>query len=143
MITMATRCRVSDDTSAIRHGDAKPWRRYDMGMKTLSNLSTLVYSTDPSVRTQRDAPSPAPVDYSRLVPRLSYETKGRKGKGVTVLRDVPLPAVEVDALGKLLRTRCGSGGTTKDGVIEIQGDHRERVAQIVTERGWPLKRVGG
>ncbi len=75
--------------------------------------------------------------------RLSYETKGRKGKGVTIVRGVPLLPADLEALGKQLRSQCGSGGTVKDGVIEIQGDHRSRVEPILQAKGWPVKRTGG
>lgn len=74
---------------------------------------------------------------------MSLETKGRRGKGVTVIKGVPLEDGELVQLGKQLRTMCGSGGTTKDNVIEIQGDHRERVMEKLKTYGWPVKRAGG
>lgn len=77
------------------------------------------------------------------VVRVSLETKGRRGKGVTVIKGVPLDAVALADLGKQLRTACGSGGTCKDGVIEIQGDHRELAMQKLTQYGWVVKRAGG
>jgi len=75
--------------------------------------------------------------------RVSRETKGRKGKGVTLITGVPLPDDELAALGKSLKKRCGSGGTVRDGVIEIQGDHRDLVVTLLQERGWTVKRSGG
>lgn len=74
------------------------------------------------------------------VVRVEQETKGRKGKGVTLITGVPLPPVELAALCTQLKKRCGSGGTVKDGVIEIQGDHGDSVAQELTKRGWTVKR---
>jgi translation initiation factor 1 len=71
------------------------------------------------------------------------ETKGRRGKGVTVIKGVPLDAAALVDLGKQLKTVCGSGGTAKDGIIEIQGDHRELVVQKLAARGWVVKRAGG
>jgi translation initiation factor 1 len=71
------------------------------------------------------------------------ETKGRKGKGVTVITGVPLPLTELKELGKALKKLCGSGGTVKDGVIEIQGDHRDRLVAELATRGWTVKRAGG
>ena len=67
----------------------------------------------------------------------------RRGKGVTLITGVPLQGAELKALGKQLKQRCGSGGTTNDGVIEIQGDHRDVVVEALGERGWTVKRVGG
>jgi len=77
------------------------------------------------------------------VVRVSRETKGRKGKGVTVISGLPLTASELKALGRQLRKACGSGGTVKDGAIEIQGDHRDRLLVELEKRGFPAKRAGG
>ena len=77
------------------------------------------------------------------VVRVSRETKGRKGKGVTLLTGVPLAAAELPALAKRLKNLCGAGGTIRDGVIEIQGDHRDRIVAELQGRGWTVKRVGG
>lgn len=78
------------------------------------------------------------------VVRVSRETKGRGGKAVTLVRGVPLPAQDLVALAKRLRTACGSGGTVKDGVIEVQGDHAERLVTLLTAEGqWVVKRAGG
>ncbi len=68
------------------------------------------------------------------------ETKGRKGKGVTVVENVPLAGDELRSLAKALKQRCGSGGTLKDGVIEIQGEHRNTVTALIAERGWKVRK---
>lgn len=73
--------------------------------------------------------------------RISRETKGRKGKGVTVVTGVPPKDLAV--LGKRLKQVCGSGGTVKDGRIEIQGDHRDRVLQELEKQGLKAKKAGG
>jgi translation initiation factor 1 len=75
--------------------------------------------------------------------RVGRETKGRKGKGVTIITGVPLAQPELEALATQLKKRCGSGGTLKDGIIEIQGDHRDLVVAELQKRGWPVKRSGG
>ena len=75
--------------------------------------------------------------------RLSLESKGRGGKTVTLVRGLPLAAAELEALGKQLRTHCGSGGTVKDGVVEVQGDHAERVLAWLMAQGYAAKRTGG
>lgn len=77
------------------------------------------------------------------VVRVSRSTKGRKGKGVTLVTGAPVPANELPKLCKELKRRCGSGGTVKDGAIEIQGDHRDTVVQLLEARGWTVKRAGG
>lgn len=75
--------------------------------------------------------------------RVSRETKGRKGKGVTLVTGVPLSGDELKALAKVLKARCGSGGTVRDGIIEIQGDHRDLLVAALSEKGWKVKRAGG
>ncbi|MCC7258417.1 MAG: translation initiation factor Sui1 [Gammaproteobacteria bacterium] len=75
--------------------------------------------------------------------RVSRQVQGRKGKGVTVVTGVPLAGAELDALAAQLKKRCGSGGTVKDGVIEIQGDHRDALVALLGQRGWTVKRAGG
>ena len=75
--------------------------------------------------------------------RIGRETKGRKGKGVTVIKGVPLDNDGLARLAKELKRRCGAGGTVKQGVIEIQGDHRERLTEELKKKGWTVKRSGG
>jgi translation initiation factor 1 len=77
------------------------------------------------------------------VVRVSRETKGRGGKAVTVVRGVEADAAGLAALGKELRTLCGSGGTVKDGVIEVQGDHCDRIVAHLQQSGRTVKRAGG
>lgn len=75
--------------------------------------------------------------------RISREVKGRGGKAVTVVRGVPLDAAALVEFGKHLRAACGAGGTVKDGVIEVQGDHVERIMPLLKAKGWAAKRSGG
>ena len=75
--------------------------------------------------------------------RVGRQVQGRKGKGVTVITGLPLNENDLKALARELKTRCGTGGTTKDGVIEIQGDHRELLVEELKKRGWDAKRSGG
>ena len=77
------------------------------------------------------------------VVRVSRETKGRGGKAVTLVKGVALNAEELEALGKKLKATCGSGGTVKDGVIEVQGDHVERVVVALKAQGFNAKRASG
>ncbi|MGQ3052089.1 MAG: translation initiation factor Sui1 [Roseateles sp.] len=77
--------------------------------------------------------------------RISRETAGRKGKGVTVIRGLPLDDAALAACAKQLKALCGSGGTVKDGVVEIQGDHLDKLLAWLKARpeGWTVKRAGG
>lgn len=77
------------------------------------------------------------------VVRVSRETKGRGGKAVTLVRGLALAPDALAALGKQLRTQCGSGGTVKDGVVEVQGDHADRVVALLQQQGHTVKRAGG
>jgi translation initiation factor 1 len=76
------------------------------------------------------------------VVRVSRVSKGRGGKTVTVVKGLALDGIALAALGKQLRTACGSGGTVKDGVIEIQGDHCELVVAALAKHGHQAKRAG-
>jgi len=75
--------------------------------------------------------------------RVSRESKGRGGKTVTLVRGLALDASALEALGKRLRTACGAGGTVREGVLEIQGDHVERVIELLRADGHAVKRAGG
>jgi translation initiation factor 1 len=74
---------------------------------------------------------------------IARDRKGRGGKTVTVVRNLQLTTEDMRALGSQLRKACGAGGTVKDGVIEIQGDHREKVAAKLAELGYRVKFSGG
>jgi translation initiation factor 1 len=120
-------------------------------MKSRSASGGLVYSTDSGrmcpvcrqaiVRCQCSTAGPKPP--SDGVVRVSRETKGRAGKGVTLVRGLALDAPALVALGKQFKIACGSGGTVKDGVIEVQGDHCERVIEMLKSQGFVVKRAGG
>ena len=118
-------------------------------MKSSSN-GGLVYSTDggrmcpacrqPLAQCACKAKA-APVGDG--VVRVSRQTKGRGGKSVTLVKGLALDAAALAVLGKQLRTACGSGGTVKDGVIEIQGDHCDLVMETLRKQGHQPKRAGG
>jgi translation initiation factor 1 len=74
---------------------------------------------------------------------VSRETKGRAGKGVSVVTGVPIGPADLEKLATQLKKRCGTGGTVKDGVIEIQGDHRDTLVAELTKLGFRAKRAGG
>jgi len=119
--------------------------------KRRNSNSGLVYSTDrgkmcptcgqPTSTCQcRGAADKAKGDG---VVRVARETKGRKGKAVTIVTGLPLTTDELQQLAKDLKARCGAGGTVKDGVIEIQGEHRDTLVQELARHGYQAKRAGG
>jgi translation initiation factor 1 len=75
--------------------------------------------------------------------RISRETQGRKGKGVTVISGLALGQTELETLATELKKKCGSGGSVENGRIEIQGDHRDRLVEELSRKGWKTKRSGG
>lgn len=75
--------------------------------------------------------------------RVRRETKGRGGKTVTVVTGVPLQGEELKTLAGELKRRCGTGGTLKDGIIEIQGDHGDTLVAALVAKGFKAKRAGG
>lgn len=93
---------------------------------------------------------PAPERPATKVPpkkpvtlKVGRETAGRRGKGVTTVFDLPFSDAETRDLAATLKQRCGTGGTVKDGRIEIQGDQRERIVAELEKMGYKVKRVGG
>ena len=94
-------------------------------------------------RCQRSKPAVAPAARGDGIVRVGRETKGRRGKGVSVVTGLALGEAELGALATELKRACGSGGTVRDGVIEIQGDHREQLVTELTRRGFKARRAGG
>lgn len=121
-------------------------------MNPRSATGGLVYSTEsgrmcPACRQPiaqcvcaAKATAPAPTDG---VVRVSRETKGRGGKAVTVVRGLGMDAASLGKLAQQLKAACGSGGTVKDGAIEIQGDHCDKVMALLAATGKVVKRAGG
>jgi translation initiation factor 1 len=84
-----------------------------------------------------------PIRKGDGIVRVGRETKGRKGKGVTTITGLALSENGLLELARKLKRLCGSGGTVKDGVIEIQGEHRDRLVEELQKQGYPSKRSGG
>ena len=77
------------------------------------------------------------------VVRVSREVQGRKGKAATVVRGLPLNDADIAEWARKLKAACGSGGMVKDGVIEVQGEHRDKLTTLLAAAGFTVKRVGG
>ena len=111
----------------------------------------VVYSTDSAFakRCQRcgsypcRCPKPKSLPPEKQTAGIRREKKGRGGKTVTIVMDLQLTPADLKALGKKLKQKCGTGGAVKDGNIEIQGDHREKVAAELNKLGYKTKFVGG
>lgn len=119
-------------------------------MMKSSAHSTLVYSTEvgqicPGCRqaVARCACQAAPVTVGDGTVRVSRQSKGRGGKTVTLVKGLALDAAGLAALGKQLRAACGAGGTVKDGVLEVQGDHCDTVLAALKKHGYNAKQAGG
>ncbi|MCB1614733.1 MAG: stress response translation initiation inhibitor YciH [Pseudomonadales bacterium] len=104
--------------------------------------SRTVYSTDSGRITYRDKPEKKPPAMDGIV-RLRLETKGRKGKGVTTVSGLSADENELKATCRQLKQICSCGGSVKDYVIEIQGDHRQAIKAALEKNGYTVKLAGG
>lgn len=89
------------------------------------------------------APARPGVTAAAAKVRVGREVAGRGGKGVSVVTGLPLTAPELEDLARRLKKLCGAGGGARDGVIEIQGEHRDRLVAELTTLGYAVKRSGG
>ena len=88
-------------------------------------------------------PKGAPGAAKPSAVRVGRETKGRAGRGVTTVSGLPLAEADLTELAAKLKKRCGSGGTIRAGVIEIQGEHRDTIVAELLKWGWQAKKSGG
>lgn len=103
--------------------------------------SKLVYSTETG-RIKEEKPKAVIPETDGIV-RIKRETAGRNGKGVTTISGIPLSEPELKELAKALKVSCGVGGSVKEGVIEIQGDQRDKIKTELEKRGYTVKLAGG
>jgi len=113
-------------------------------LNDFSDLGGFVYSTDEdanfSVYDENESETLKP-EAQRL--EAHFSNKGRAGKVVTLIKGFVGNEEEINSLGKLLKTKCGVGGSVKDGEIIIQGNIREKIIKILQKEGYKVKRVGG
>ena len=91
---------------------------------------------------QKSAPATSPPPHQQTA-YLHRESKGRGGKTVTLVKNLILTPTDMKTLAKKLKTVCSSGGTVKEGIIEIQGEYREKIAEVLGEMGYKVKIAGG
>lgn len=105
----------------------------------------LVFSTDPeemsSIENEQRTDPSAILGDGKV--RILLETKGRKGKGVSIITGLAMTAAELKKLAKEFKALCGSGGAIKDGNIEIQGDHRDKLLDALAKKNIQAKKAGG
>ena len=105
-------------------------------------MARLVYSSDEGDLRRRPKPQqPPPAPGGRV--KVRREVAGRRGKAVTTVSGVPLDDAGLRELAGRLKKRCGVGGSAKDGVIELQGDHRDTVVAMLREAGYDVVLAGG
>ena len=112
-------------------------------MKAKHTYRGVVMRTAPSRLRVAARPAPPPVAPSAARVRVGREVSGRGGKGVSVITGLPLAGEELEALATRLKKTCGAGGAVKEGTIEIQGDHRDRLVAELLKLGFEAKRSGG
>jgi translation initiation factor 1 len=108
-----------------------------MSKKNKSDQRGFVYSTDPNFSFQPDdAPEADTLPPAQQKLRVRFETKHRGGKAVTLVTEFVGKEDDLEALGKKLKSYCGTGGSVKDGEILVQGDHRDKILQWLLKEGY-------
>ena len=123
-------------------GRVEKWASGDLDAAAAGLIARLLGGSDAVIPPKAVSPPSAAPKMVHTV-KLSRETAGRKGKGVTVVSELPLNEDALKELATKLKNACGTGGTAKDGRIEIQGDHRDKLQQELEKLGYKVKRAGG
>lgn len=110
----------------------------------MSNSKTVWSSEEGDLRKKNLTPSPSPERRGgQQTAYLHRESGGRGGKVVSVVKNLVLAEEDLKVLAKKLKQECGTGGTVKDGLIEIQGEHRQKMAEVLQKLGYKVKIAGG
>lgn len=110
--------------------------------KSLSDLGGLVFSTNPNaLSSQEEEPEPTPAPAQQDL-RVWLEKNHRGGKVATIIKGFVGAEADLEELGKKLKTKCGTGGSAKEGEIIIQGDHREKIVVFLAQLGYKSKKAG-
>ncbi|MFN0033514.1 MAG: translation initiation factor [Saprospiraceae bacterium] len=110
---------------------------------SLSGLGGLVFSTDPDFKIEQEETPAEAAQAAKQTLRIWLE-RGRGGKEATVVKGFSGSEDGLEALAKLLKNKCAAGGSAKDGIIIVQGDHRDKVLKLLLELGYKnTKKAGG
>jgi len=110
---------------------------------SLSDLGGIMYSTNPDFEYQEEVNDEITVPNQQQDLRVMLDKKNRGGKAVTLITGFQGKAEDLEILGKMLKTKCGVGGSAKDNEILIQGDVRDKVVSILQKEGYKVKKAGG
>ena len=111
--------------------------------KTLNDFGGIMYSTDPSFSYEEEVNRTESLPNNQQDLRVMLDRKNRGGKAVTLITGYRGSDEDLQVLGKMLKTKCGVGGSAKDGEIIIQGDVRDKVVLMLQKDGYKVKKSGG
>ena len=114
-----------------------------MGKKSKKNRINVVYSTNPNFDYEEEEDNISTLPFSEQKLYVSIDRKNRGGKEVTLVEGFVGLDSDLKELGKFLKSKCGVGGTVKNETINIQGNHRDKVMNLLTNMGYLVKRKGG
>ncbi|WP_421942015.1 translation initiation factor [Pedobacter sp.] len=110
---------------------------------SLSDLGGIMYSTNPDFEYEQEVDDTVTVPNQQQDLRVMLDKKNRGGKAVTLITGYKGKTDDLEVLGKMLKNKCGVGGSVKDGEILIQGDVRDKVLAILQKEGYKVKKAGG
>jgi translation initiation factor 1 len=109
----------------------------------MANKTNIVYSTNKNFKPEEDDSENVTSSGSKPSLKVWLEKNSRGGKTVSIVKGFVGSEEELEKLAKLLKTKCGVGGSVKEGEILIQGDHRDKIVKLLLDLGYPSKKAGG